>query len=77
MSARDADQVDVVALKAALSELAKLDPRQAKIVEMRFFDRLTVEEIAEALDIFPQTVKREWQTAKMWLKRRMKRRSLH
>ena len=69
---READQVDVLALNAALSALAELDPRQAEIVEMRFFAGLTVEEIAEVLEISPATVKREWSTAKMWLRRQMR-----
>jgi RNA polymerase sigma factor (TIGR02999 family) len=67
-----ADQVDVLALNAALSALAALDPRQAEIVEMRYFAGLTVEEVAEVLEISPATVKREWQTAKMWLRRQMR-----
>jgi RNA polymerase sigma factor (sigma-70 family) len=54
-----------------LSDLAELDKRQAEIVEMRFFAGLTVEEIAEVLEISPATVKREWATAKMWLRRQM------
>jgi RNA polymerase sigma factor (TIGR02999 family) len=69
---READQVDVLALNTALSALAELDPRQAEIVEMRFFAGLTVEEIAEVLAISPATVKREWSTAKMWLKHQMR-----
>ena len=69
--AREADPVDVLALHTALSDLAELDKRQAEIVEMRFFAGLTVEEIAEVLEISPATVKREWATAKMWLRRQM------
>lgn len=69
--AREADPVDVLALHTALSDLAELDPRQAEIVEMRFFAGLTVEEVAEVLEISPATVKREWATAKMWLRRQM------
>jgi RNA polymerase sigma factor (TIGR02999 family) len=68
----EADRVDVLALHEALSKLADLDPRQSEIVEMRFFAGLTVEEIAEALEISPATVKRDWSTAKMWLKRQMR-----
>ncbi len=67
----DVDEVDVLALHDALSALAALDPRQAEIVEMRYFAGLTVEEIAEVLHISPATVKREWTTAKLWLRRRM------
>jgi len=69
--AREADPVDVLALHTALSQLGDLDSRQAEIVEMRFFAGLTVEEIAEVLEISPATVKREWATAKMWLRRQM------
>jgi RNA polymerase sigma-70 factor (ECF subfamily) len=69
--AREADPVDVLALHDALSALNKLDPRQAEIVEMRFFAGLTVEEVAEVLQVSPATVKREWSTAKAWLKQQM------
>ena len=69
--AREADPVDVLALHTALSDLAELDQRQAEIVEMRFFAGLTVEEIAEVMEISPATVKREWATAKLWLRRQM------
>ena len=65
------DQVDVLALHDALSALAELDPRQAEIVEMRYFAGLTVEEIADVMNISPATVKREWTTAKLWLRRRI------
>jgi RNA polymerase sigma factor (TIGR02999 family) len=69
---READQVDLLALEIALSELAKLDQRQAEIVEMKYFAGLKVEEIAEVLDISEATVKREWATAKMWLRHQMR-----
>src|SRR5947208_274084 len=69
--AREADPVDVLALHTALDDLAALDPRQAEIVEMRFFAGLTVEEIAEVMEISTATVKREWATAKLWLRREM------
>src|SRR5437773_1681156 len=65
------DEVDVLALHDALSALAALDARQAEIVEMRYFAGLTVEEIADVLKISVATVKREWTTAKIWLRRRM------
>jgi len=65
------DNVDVLMLHDALSALAAVDPRQAEIVEMRYFAGLTVEEIAEVLNISSATVKREWTTAKLWLRRRM------
>src|SRR5215470_5278166 len=70
--AREADPVDVLALNAALSALGELDSRQAEIVEMRYFAGLTVEEVAKVLDISEATVKREWSTAKMWLRRQMR-----
>ena len=58
---------ELVRVDAALDELAKFDPRQAKIVELRFFGGLTVEETAEMLDISSKTVKRDWAVAKAWL----------
>jgi RNA polymerase sigma factor (TIGR02999 family) len=60
-------QLDVVAVDDALSRLETLDKRQARIVEMKFFGGLTVEEIGEVLDISPATVKREWSSAKLLL----------
>ena len=59
--------VDVLALDSALEKLAALDPQQAKIVELRYFGGMTVEEVAEALDISPATVKRHWTVARAWL----------
>jgi RNA polymerase sigma factor (sigma-70 family) len=59
--------VSVAAVDEALTELEKLDPRQAQIVELRFFGGLTIEEIARVMDISPATIKREWSTAKLWL----------
>jgi len=61
------DVLDAVALDAALQKLEALDPDQGRIVELRFFGGLTVEETAAALGISPATVKREWGTAKAWL----------
>jgi RNA polymerase sigma factor (TIGR02999 family) len=61
--------LDVVAVDEALSKLEKLDERQARIVEMKFFGGLTVDEIGEVLDISTATVKREWSTAKLILHR--------
>jgi len=58
---------EVIALDDALKELARLDPRQSRIVELRFFGGLTVEETAEVLHVSPVTIKREWSTAKAWL----------
>ena len=66
-------EVDVLALDAALERLAALDERQAKVVEMRYFGGLTVEETAEALAVSPATVKRHWTLARAWLKRELAR----
>jgi RNA polymerase sigma factor (TIGR02999 family) len=63
--------IDVLELDAALEKLAALDPQQAKIVELRYFGGLTVEEAAEALDISPATVKRHWTLARAWLKKEL------
>ena len=57
----------LIALDAALQDLAKLHERQARIVELRYFGGLSVEETAEVLEISPTTVKREWATARAWL----------
>ncbi len=60
--------IDVLALDEALSRLAALDPEQAKIVELRYFGGLTVEETADVLGSSPATVKRHWAMARAWLK---------
>jgi RNA polymerase sigma factor (sigma-70 family) len=62
-----ARSIDLVVLDDALSELAKLDARQSRIVELRFFGGLSSEETAAVLGISPTTVKREWASAKVWL----------
>ena len=64
---------EVIALDDALSDLARLDEQQSRIVELRFFGGLAIEEIALALGISASTVKREWNVAKAWLTREMKR----
>lgn len=66
-SAEGEGGVDVLALDTALEKLAALDPQQAKIVELRYFGGLTVEEVAETLEISPATVKRHWTVARAWL----------
>lgn len=58
---------ELVKLDQSLERLAELDPRQSKIVELRFFGGLTVEQTAEVLGISPKTVKRDWSVAKAWL----------
>jgi RNA polymerase sigma-70 factor, ECF subfamily len=62
---------DVLALDAALTDLAALDPQQARLVELRYYGGLTIEEAAEALGISPATLKREWALARAWLHRRL------
>ena len=64
--------VDIVALDAALDRLAAVDPQQGRVIELRFFAGLSVEETAEALGISPATVKRDWATAKLWLYNELK-----
>lgn len=63
--------VDLIALDEALSRLAELDERQSRIVELRFFGGLKVEETAEALGVSPATVKNDWRSAKAWLYREL------
>ncbi len=71
----DQRKIDVTVLDAALRDLERLDPRQGQIVELRFFGGLTVAEIASVMGISPATVKREWTTAKVWLRRELSRNS--
>ncbi len=70
--AADAQTVDVLAVDDALRRLAELDPEQARLVELRFFGGLTIEECAEALGISPATVKRHWAVARAWLQREIR-----
>lgn len=65
---------DLVALDDALTALAAIDPQQSRVVELRFFGGLSIEETAEALGISPATVKREWSMAKAWLHHEISRR---
>jgi RNA polymerase sigma factor (TIGR02999 family) len=67
-SRADPNDIDVLALDEALSRLASLDPAQARIVELRYFGGLTVEETAEVVGSSPATVKRHWAMARAWLK---------
>lgn len=69
LAAAEAPSIDVIAVDRALEALALRDPQQARIVELRFFGGLTVEETAEAVGISPATVKRDWTVAKAWLMR--------
>lgn len=67
-----AHDLDVLALNEALETLAQLDGRQAKIVELRFFGGLTLEETATVLEVSTATVSREWEMARTWLYRQLK-----
>lgn len=66
-----AAEVEPDALEEALNRLEAIDPRQARIVEMRFFVGLTAEQIGAALDVSPSTVQREWRLARAWLQREL------
>ena len=71
-AAPDSDNsVDVLALHEALERLAALDPDQARLVELRYFGGLNIEETADALGVSPATVKREWAVARAWLRREL------
>jgi RNA polymerase sigma factor (TIGR02999 family) len=59
--------LDLVALDDAMAALARFDPQQSRVIELRFFAGLTIEETAETLEVSPATVKRDWITAKAWL----------
>jgi RNA polymerase sigma factor (TIGR02999 family) len=63
---------DMLALDAALERLTALDARQARVVELRFFGGLSIEDTAEVLELSPATVKREWATARAWLFRQIR-----
>jgi RNA polymerase sigma factor (TIGR02999 family) len=65
------EEVDLIALDDALNTLGKLDPRQSRIIELRFFGGLSIENTAVVLGVSPATVKREWAMARMWLHREM------
>jgi RNA polymerase sigma factor (TIGR02999 family) len=63
---------DFVALDDALEALSRFDERKSRVVELRFFGGLTVEETASVVDVSPETVMRDWQLAKVWLRREMR-----
>jgi len=65
----DANGLDLLALDEALDRLADLDPRQAHVVELRFFAGLNVEEVAELLDVSARTIAGDWRLARAWLSR--------
>ena len=65
--------LDVVALDDALTRLSEIDPRQSRVVELRFFAGLSLEETAQALEVGPATVQRDWTAARAWLHRELSR----
>jgi RNA polymerase sigma factor (TIGR02999 family) len=67
----------ILAVDEALTAFAEVAPRQAQVVELRYFGGLTEEEIVAALDISPRTVRRDWSLAKAWLSRELKRAQLY
>src|SRR5262249_555039 len=71
MNVADTPEVDVLRLDDALRELARMDERQTRIVEPRFFTGLSIDETADVLGISPATVSREWTTARAWLHREL------
>jgi RNA polymerase sigma-70 factor (ECF subfamily) len=70
----DSKEYDFLALNDALSGLATFDSRMSQVVELRFFGGLTVDETADVLNVSPETVMRDWKTAKAWLLREIRRR---
>ena len=68
LAASKTDGIDLLALDDALTRLAKLDPQQARIVELRFFSGFSIEDTAAVIGISPSSVKREWRAAKAWLR---------
>ena len=73
VGAHASEDLDLVALDDALKALAEIDPRQSRIVELRYFAGLSIEDTAEVLQISPATVKRDWTVARAWLKRELVR----
>ena len=71
LGAVEARDIDLLALDVALERLAELDAQQSQLVVLRFFAGLSIEEAAAVLEISPATVKREWSTAKVWLRREL------
>jgi RNA polymerase sigma factor (TIGR02999 family) len=65
--------LDIVALDDALKDLARIDPQQSRVVELRFFSGLSIEDTAEVMGISESTVKRDWNTARVWLYRELDR----
>jgi RNA polymerase sigma-70 factor, ECF subfamily len=74
--ASPAREDDVLALDAALTDLSKADPRKSRVVELRYFGGLSVEETAEVLRVSPQTVMRDWKMARLWLVKALRHREV-
>ena len=72
MAVSPAPNLDLLALDRALEALAAVDPRKCQVIDMRFFGGLTVEETADVLGVSPDTVRRDWRLAKLWLLREIK-----
>jgi len=72
MLATGDEGLDLVALDAALEALAVIDPRKSRVVEMKFFGGLSIEETAKVLQVSGDTVRRDWKLAKMWLLRELR-----
>lgn len=75
ITAPETDGTDLIALDEALTKLEALDPRKAKVVSLRYFAGLSVEETASAMDLSPATVKNDWAFAKAWLHRELEGKS--
>lgn len=75
LAVADERTVDLIALDVALDRLEELDPQQARVVELRYFSGLTLEETADVLKISRATVAREWNVARAWLRRELTRQS--
>ncbi|HTZ73253.1 MAG TPA: sigma-70 family RNA polymerase sigma factor [Candidatus Aquilonibacter sp.] len=73
LGATPKSEIDLVSLDDALNKLAALDAQQGRLIELRFFGGLSIEETAVVMGISPATVKREWATARAWLRRELKR----
>jgi RNA polymerase sigma factor (TIGR02999 family) len=71
MAVSDGRDVNLLVLDEALTRLAEIDSRQSRVVELRYFSGLSIEETAEVLDVSPATVKLDWSMAKAWLRREM------
>jgi RNA polymerase sigma factor (TIGR02999 family) len=69
--------LDIVALDDALNDLARIDPQQSQVVELRFFSGLSIEDTAQVLEISESTVKRDWNTARVWLFRELDQTDSH